>query len=139
MNSTNSIFSSRKRLFATFVDFVILSYIFGFSDTYLCQYTSEVTSMIICFIAIFILLYSLIQFKNWGTLNWLFKKRIVKNNGNDLGYVDFLLRTILKLIAISVYTFFIAFIIFPPQSYFDEGLTPVDKAANTLEINFTKS
>jgi hypothetical protein len=136
---SDSNFSSLQRIFATFLDFVILSFFFGFSFDYLCQYTSQGTSMIICFIAIFILLYSFMQFKNWGTLNLILKKRIVKNNGNELTFINFIQRTIVKILVLFGYTFLISLILFPPMSYFDQGLTPVDKAANTLEINFTKS
>lgn len=128
-------FSSSKRLFATTIDFVILSFIFGFSFDYLSHYISEGIALSVSFTAIFIILYSLIQFKNWGSLNWLFKKQILKNNGFRLSYSDFFLRTLQKLIVVFAYGFMITFIIFPPMKYFDEGLTPVDVFSETRETD----
>jgi hypothetical protein len=80
-------------------------------------------------------LYSFIQFKNWSSLNWIFNKHIVKNNGSKLSYSDFFLRTLQKLIVIFAYGFMITFIIFPPMKYFDEGLTPVDVFSKTRETD----
>lgn len=136
---SDSDFSISQRVFATFLDFTILSILFSFSFVFLSYFILEAWSMIICFIVIYVLIYSLLQFKNLGSLNLISKKRIVKNNGNELTFMNFLQRTIMKIFVIFGYTFLISFILFPPYSYFDEGLTPVDKAANTLEINFTKS
>ena len=128
-------FSSFKRLIATAVDFVIITLIFAFSFDYLSHYISEGVSLSICFTAIYLVLYSFIQFKNWSSLNWIFNKLIVKNNGSKLSYSDFFLRTLQKLIVIFAYTFLITFIIFPPMKYFDEGLTPVDVFSKTRETD----
>jgi hypothetical protein len=130
---SESDFSGSLRLFATFLDFTILSVLFGFSFDYLSFFISEGWSMIICFIVIYVILYSFIQFKNFGSLYLISKKRIVKNDGSDLTFNNFLQRTIAKILVVFGYTFLISFILFPPLTYFDRGLTPVDNVFGTVE------
>jgi hypothetical protein len=129
----NSNFSSSNRLFATAIDYSILLIPSNYLLDFLSPLIGGDLTLIVSVVLIYILLYSYMQYKSWGALNIMFKKKIVQKDGMDMGYLKFVERTLYKIGITLAYSFIIVFIIFPPIQYFDKGLTPVDSATDTME------
>lgn len=126
-------FSGGSRVFATFVDYLILFPLFGYLYDVLERYTTGMVALAIAYIVVFAVMYSFLQYKKWVSINFILKKKIVKKDGTNLSYRDFVERNIKKSFVMLAYSFLITFILFPPIKYFYEGLTPVDKFCDTKE------
>jgi len=83
---------------------------------------------------IYVLLYSFLQYKKWTSINLLLLKKLVKKDGSELTFSDFVSRTITKTFFLFAYSFLITYALMPLTTYFDAGLTPVDEYCDTIEV-----
>lgn len=140
MDQTNSSknskpeFSIFSRVFATAIDLGLLLIPVEYLSKYVPDNFFGLPGIAITFVIIYIFLYSFLQYKNLIAINFLLHKKIVKEDGSNLNFLNCLERTTIKLVIIFGYSFLITLVIFPPTKYTDEGLSPVDKFCETKEV-----